>query len=254
MANVINTLEGISDENKTFYERTLLSRLTPELVYMRYGQKRTAPKHEGDVVNFRKFNSISPSLTPLTEGVTPDGRSLDISKVDAIVKQYGDYITISDKLDTIGIDPVLTQATQVLGESAGLTLDTLVRNEIVSGTNVQYPNGKISRSLITSTDIINSEEIFKAVRTLRKQNARPLDGGYYIGIISPATAFDIQKDSLWQDISKYSDGENIMKGEIGKIGGVRFVQTSNSSTVSNGATPPISLHQTMIIGKDAYGV
>ena len=247
------TLNTLTNENKTFYERVLLERLVPNLMFAKYGQKKAIPGHEGDKVNFRRFNSLEPATTPLTEGVTPNGSSLDISTVNATAQQYGDFVEIADKLDIAGIDPVLTETAEILGEAAALTVDTIVRDVVCAGTNVQYAGGKASASAVAATDVLTHEEVMKAVRTLRSANAKPLEGGYFIGIVDPAVAYDLMQDALWQDVSKYNGGEAIMKGEIGKLGGVRFVETTNVATSTTGASGA-TLHACMIIGKDAYGV
>ena len=246
-----NTYSGLSAEQKTFYERALLGRLTPNLVYAKYGQKKTAPKHEGDKVSFRRFNAIAPKTTPLSEGVTPQSSALDVTKVDVTVAQYGDFVRITDKLDMLGIDPVLTETAQVLGESAALTLDTVVRNVIMRGTNVQFANGKGSLDDLRNTDILTAEDIRKAVRTLRRNHAKPIDGKYFIGLIDADSAFVLMSDPLWQDVSKYSGATNLMDGEIGKLHGVRFVENGNPNISFSGYT---EIHSTLIVGKDAYGV
>ena len=252
MANAnTNTTTTLPVQSVTFYNRTLLARLLPNLEYAKYGQKRPIPKGEGSKVNFRRFNSFPAATTPLTEGVTPDGRALSIATVEATVAQYGDYVEVSDKLDVVGIDPVLTEAAEVLGEQGGLTVDTIVRNVVCAGTNVQYANGKASRGAITATDVLNSKEVAKAVRTLRRNNAKPIDGKHFVGIIDPDGAFDIMQDPLWQDVSKYAnDAKGIMDGEIGRLLGVRFVETTNAPTIDG----TVKIHQSMIIGKGAYGV
>ena len=254
MADVTNTIGTVSAENKTFYEKALLKRLTPELVYAKYGQKKSAPRNEGTTVNFRRFNAIAPKTTALTEGVTPDGSALTVTTVTATVNQYGDFVRVSDVLDMTGIDPVITEMAQVLGESAGLAVDSVVRDVVLKGTSVQYAGGADSRDKVVAGKTLTTEEIRKAVRTLRCNHAKPLDGRCYIGIVDPETAYDLMNDSLWQDVSKYNGGQAIMDGEIGRLCGVRFVETGNGKTISNGAsTGAINLHQTMIIGADAYG-
>ncbi len=245
------TYGALSAEQKTFYERTLLNRLVPGLVYCKYGQKKTAPKHEGDKVSFRRFNAISPKTTPLSEGVTPDSSALDITKVDATVAQYGDFVRITDKLDMLGIDPVLTETAQVLGESAALTLDTIARDVVNAGTNVQYAGGKTNRAALALADKLTSEEVRKAVRTLRRNHAKPADGKYFIGIIDADAAFDLMGDALWQDVAKYSGGTAIMAGELGKLNGVRFVENGNPATFAGSAG--VTVHSTLILGKDAFG-
>lgn len=249
-----NTIATLTAENKTFYNRTLLKRLVPNLVYAKYGQKKPMPKNEGDTVNFRRFNSLAAATNPLTEGTTPSGSSLSVTAITATVKQYGDFVEISDKLDLVGIDPVLTETSQVLGEAAALTIDTIVRNEIINGTTVVYAAGRANTNAITSADVLTSSDIKKAVRTLRKNNAKPLSGGYFIGIIDPEVAYDLQNDSLWQDISKYNGGEKIMAGEIGKLHGVRFIESTNVNTHANTQSSPVAVHDVLIIGQDAYGV
>jgi len=87
MADTTNTYSSLTNEQKTYFERKLLSRLLPNLVFAKYGQKKSMPKNEGDKINFRRFNSLAAATTPLTEGVTPDGAALDITKVEAQVAQ-----------------------------------------------------------------------------------------------------------------------------------------------------------------------
>lgn len=235
----------LTPEQKTFYDRTLLSRLLPNLVFLKYGQKKSFKGREGDTINFRKFNSLAVATTPLAEGVTPAGNALNITAITAVVDQYGDFIQLSDKIDMVGIDPVLTETAGVLGEQAGLTLDTIARDKLLLGTNVQYEGGT---STATVTGKLTSAAVMKAVRTLRKANAKPYEGKYFIGIIDPEQAFDLMNDPLWQDVSKYNGGTAIMDGEVGRIAGVRFIETTNLAVKSG------DVHCAMIIGKDAYGV
>lgn len=248
----MNTIGGLSVENKTFYNRTLLRRLLPQLVFAKYGQKKALPKNEGDTVSFRRVESLEPATTPLTEGVTPDGSKLKISEVKATVQQYGDYVEVSDKLDLIGIDPIITETAEILGEQAGLTIDNVVRNGVCAGTTVQFAGGKLSTESITATDKITYAEIKKAVKTLKNNNVKPLEGNSYIGIIDPDTESDITDDPMWVDISKYNGGVKIMDGEIGKLAGVRFVVTTETLVKAGASDLPV--HCSMIIGKDAYGV
>ncbi|MDP4147491.1 MAG: N4-gp56 family major capsid protein [Bacillota bacterium] len=248
------TYAGLSAEQKTFYDRALLDRLIPNLVYQEFGQKKPSPKKEGDTVNFRRFNSLTAATTPLTEGVTPNGNSLSITAVNATVNQYGDYVVFSDKVDTTAIDPVITETVQVLGEQAALTIDTVIRDVVTAGTSVQYANGEASRVTVAAADKLTGTEIKKAVRTLRKNNAKPMSDGFFVGIIDADAEFDLMSDSMWIDVSKYQDKMNIYKGEIGTLFGVRFVRATNAKIYTGAGAAGIDVHATMIIGQNAYGV
>ncbi len=247
----IQTYQNLTAENGVFYDRTLLERLVPNLVWLKHGQKRTVPKNNGGQVSFRRFNSLDVSTTPLAEGVTPQGKALDITNVTVPLEEYGDFVKISSKLNLLGVDPVLVETAAVLGEQAALTLDTIAMREVSSGTNVQYPNNKTDIDDLTQSDVISAELIQKAVRTLRNANAKAMDNGYFYGFINHNVAYDLQKDPLWQDVSKYNGGVNIEKGEIGKLHGVRFIDTTNTQVLTNANN--IDIHSTVIVAKDAYG-
>lgn len=247
-----NTLQTLSAEAKTFYDKTLLARLLPTLVFAKFGQKKSIPSRSGKTIEFRKFASLAPATTPLTEGVTPTGKSLSVSAITASVNQYGDYVEISDVLDLVGIDPVLTESAELLGEQAGLTIDNVVRDVVCSGTNILYAGGRANTDAITSDDKISADLVARAVVILKKANVKKFDGKHYIGIVDPETSYDLMKDPLWLDISKYSGGKAIMDGEIGKLHGVRFIETTETLVKENESG--IDVHCSMIIGKDAYGV
>lgn len=244
-----NTLASVSAEAKTFYDKTLLARLIPALVFAKYGQKKSLKSRSGKTIEFRKFTSLDVA-SKLSEGVTPTGKNLAVTAITATVEQYGDFVEISDMLDLVGIDPVLVEAAELLGEQAGLTIDNAVRDIVCAGTNVQYAGGKESTSAITASDKMTADEVARAAATLKKGNVKRIDGKFYIGIVDPDIAYDLMKDPLWQDISKYSGGQAIMDGEIGKLHGVRFIETTETLV----KTGSVNVHCAMIIGKDAYGI
>lgn len=250
----IQTYNGLTQEQKTFYDRSLLKRLLPNLVWAQYGQKKGAPKREGDTINFRRFNSLAAVTTPLTEGITPDGDNLSITAITATVAQYGNYITLSDKVDMTAIDPVVTEATTVLGEQAGLSIDTIVRDIVVAGTNVQYAGGVANRASVAATNKISADEVKKAVRTMRRNKVKPVSNGKYIGVISADLEYDLMADSLWIDVSKYSDKEQIYNGEVGSLFGVKFIRSDNHKKFEGAGASGIDVHCAIIMGADAFGM
>ena len=58
MAQNVNTLGNITQEQKIFYQRTLLKRLLPMLHAYKDAQKSTLPLNSGTTVNWRKFKSL----------------------------------------------------------------------------------------------------------------------------------------------------------------------------------------------------
>ena len=257
-ANEVQTtlLEGLSAEMKTFYDMTLIDEATASLVHDQFGQKRPIPSGGGKTIEFRKFAALAKATTPLTEGVTPDGKGLTVTTITATVNQYGDYITQSDVLELTSLDNTILEATKLLGRQAGLTLDTIVRNVLQSGTNVTYcpkvaadgtETAVTSRTGLDNTSQLTVKVIQQVVAKLRAQNA-PTINGKYVAIIHPYVAYDLMRDPEWIDAHKYAKPENLYEGEIGEIAGVRFVQTSEAKIYSGG------VFGTLIFGDGAYGV
>ena len=248
----VTTDSGLSVENKTHYDMTLIDEAAPQLVHDQFGQKKPIPKNGGKKIEFRKFASLPKALTPLTEGVTPDGKKLSASAIEAEVAQYGDYVVMSDILDLTAIDPVVVEATKVCGRQAGLTLDTITRNILHSGTNVYYApkaDGTVveSRTALDNTCLLTVDVVRRVAAILKKNNAPKIDGSY-VAIIHPFAAYDLMSDKEWQYPHQYKDTDNIYEGEIGKIAGVRFVETSEAKIYEGG------VFGTLFIADGAYGV
>ena len=244
-------LPGLSVENKTYYDMTLIDEAQAALVHDQFAQKRDIPKNGGKKIEFRKFASLPKALTPLTEGVTPDGKSLNVTAIEATVSQYGDYITMSDVLDLTAIDPVIVEATKILGRQAGLTLDTVTRNILQAGTNVTYcpkadGTAVTSRSALDDTCQLTVKVVKQVVAKLKGQNA-PTINGKYVAIVHPYVAYSLMTDPEWIDAHKYANPTNLYNGEIGEIAGVRFVETTEAKVHAGG------VFGTLFLGANAYG-
>ena len=242
--------EGLSDEMKVFYSDYLIDNAVPKLVHDQFGQKHPIPKNGGKTIEFRKYSPLPKLLTPLTEGVTPDGQSLSVSTIEATVAQYGGYITLSDILLLTAIDNNLVQATKLLGNQAGATLDTITREVLNGGTNVIYAGGVEGRSAVK--DVLTVADIKKAVRALKVQNAEKI-GDSFVAIIHPDCTYDLTNDPTWQAVKDY-DPKDWYEGEIGKIAGVRFVETTEAKVWANAGASGKSVYSTLVLGDNAYGV
>lgn len=247
---------SLTAEMKTFYDMTLIDEAQSNLVHDQFGQKRPIPANGGKTIEFRKFAPLAKATTPLTEGVTPDGKSLSVSTITATVAQYGDFVTQTDVLELTALDNTILEATKLLGRQAGLTLDTVVRNVLNSGTNVTYcpkiaeggaETAVTSRENLDTTSQLTVKVIQQVVAKLRGQNA-PTIGGKYVAIIHPYVAYDLMRDPEWIDAHKYANPTNLYEGEIGEIAGVRFVQTTEAKVFADG------VFSTLFLGEGAYGV
>ena len=226
-------LGDLSDEMKTYYSDYMIDAAVPLLVHDQWAQKHPIPKNGGKIIEFRKYSPLAKALTALTEGATPAGNSLSMSVINATIKQYGDFIELSDLLLLTAIDNNLVMASKLLGNQSGETLDTVSREVMNGGTNVQYGDADVaSRFLLVGGEssgnhYLDVNTIRRAVRTMKKNKAKKINGDY-VAIINQDAAYDLMGDSKWEDIHKYTEIENMYAGEIGRIHGVRFVETTEA--------------------------
>ncbi len=266
----------LSAEMKTFYDKRLIQNAEPQLVHDQFGQERNIPQGSGKTVEFRKYSSLPKATTPLTEGVTPDGQSLSVTTITATISQYGGYLAFSDILDLTAIDNNIVEGTTLLGSQSGRTLDTITRNILHAGTNVYYAPSVstagvetvvTSRTSLSTSCLMRTQDVFRMAALLKAANAEKIDGSY-VCIIHPLVAYDLMMDAdkLWIDVAKYTTPESILEGEIGKLGGVRFVETSEAkiwvdstcpaTTTGSGesaVTTYTPVFGSLFLGANAYG-
>ncbi len=252
---------GLSAEMKTFYEKRLLDIAEPKLMHGRFGDSYPIPQNSGNQIEFRKYAMLGKALTPLTEGVTPDGNSLHVTSMTCQLKQYGDWVQMSDLFQETAVDNNVVQTTKLLGSQAGRTLDTVMREELCGGTNVMYApkivNGAAqevtSRAGLDKTAVLTPELFFKAAAQLAAMNADYIDDSY-VAIIHPYAAYDLMRNSEWLDVHKYADPSAIYNGEIGKLGNVRFVSSTEAKIWQDETCPAgLGVFATLVLGAHAYG-
>lgn len=268
MANTSRT--QITKENTEFYDRVLLYRAVPLFLHTKWAQVRDIPRNGGtNVIKFRRYGNLTAATTALTEGVTPTGSQLSITDVSATVLQYGDYVTITDRIDYESKDPVLVEAAEILGDQMGDTLDQLTRDVLVAGSVVQYAGASsTSRVTVGSADLIDADDVRVAVRTLKVAKARKVTrminastgvatepvSAAYIGLVHPNTSYTLKGLTGFVPVEKYASTMTVMEGEIGKLDEVRFVESTNCKVFTAGGESSIDVYATLIFGSDFYGI
>ena len=225
----------LSNGLKTYYDTELLENARADLVYEQFARRQPLPEHSGATVEWRKWDEL-PNAPKLTEGVIPNGQKLGQTVITDTLDQYGMFVPISDRLDLHHVDNVLLAATEELGASAGETLDTLIRNDLMAGTNVLYCDAVSGGSaapvsgrseMRSGNNLLTPDMVNQAFTILRKMKA-PLIGGKYAAVIHPSVAYDLRRSEGWVDAHKYADPQSIFNGEIGELHNVRFVVSVNA--------------------------
>lgn len=229
----LTTSPGVAPGVVQYYERTLLENTRPDMVHARDAQKRTLPEHNGKHVQFRRMIPYEAATEPLKEGITPDGQEIRQTAFTVMVKPYGKHVEMTDELNYYQLDNMHQEVAKLLSDQATLSLDTVVRNALHAGMNVQYANGRANRNSITAADKLTADEVKKAVRTLKRANCKPFADGFYHAIVHPDSVYDLTADPLWVDVAKYQDKRKIERGELGCIHQTKFFETTNAKVYEN---------------------
>ncbi|MBQ8140615.1 MAG: N4-gp56 family major capsid protein [Clostridia bacterium] len=246
------TTDLMSPTMKEFYDTTLLENAKEEMVWNQFGKEQTVT--HGNSVEWRKFKTFSPAVTPLEEGVAPAGSSLGMENVTATLSQHGDFVSVSDVLEYEAYDDVIFGAAEEMGTAGGETEDLLTRNAVLTGTGVSYcplSNGTVpaSRAQLDGTSRLTPEMVNKAATYLKKMKA-PKINGYYVAIIHPSVAEDLRNSDEWKEFHKYNSVQQIFKGEIGELHGVKFIESNTAKVYAQDSG---AVYATVFFGKDAWG-
>lgn len=249
----MTTSSALSAGMQTYYNRELLRTFEPNLVHLQFGDEHRMPPHSGLVMNMRKLIPLETNTKELSEGDPGESVMLAETEVTVQLQQYGEYARCTDKLDLTHLDMDIMRRTKLFGDAGARSIDAVVREELAKCANVIYAGGKASRAELTAADKLTSRELRKAVKTLKKNHAQTF-GGYYVAIIGPDTMYDLQEDEAFVKVSQYQDKENIYTGEVGRLFGVRLVETTEAKIFEGAGASGADVASVIVLGQYAYGV
>ena len=249
----MTTSSALSAGMQTYYNRELLRTFEPNLVHLQFGDEHRMPPHSGLVMNMRKLIPLETNTKALSEGDPGESVMLAETEVTVQLQQYGEYARCTDKLDLTHLDMDIMRRTKLFGDAGARSIDAVVREELAKCANVIYAGGKASRAELTAADKQTSRELRKAVKTLKKNHAQTF-GGYYVAIIGPDTMYDLQEDEAFVKVSQYQDKENIYTGEVGRLFGVRLVETTEAKIFEGTGADGADVASVIVLGQYAYGV
>lgn len=294
MANVTQ-YGDISPRTAAYAVAELLKRGMPYLVLEKFGQTFPIPSNSTKVAKFRRYFltgstgaaadgnaanawGIPLAIAPLAEGVTPAGRNISNQDYTVTLQQYGDYATITDVIIDTHEDRVLQQMTEVLGEQAAITIETVRYNVLKAGTNVFWSNGGVrtsvnspltldlQRQVTTGLDRQNAKMITQIVRSTPDFRMEPVEAAY-IGLIHPDLGTDVRKMSGFIPTKQYGT-VTPWENEIGAVESVRYLRSTvflpftdagglkagSGTTMRSTTGTSADVYPVLFIARDAYGI
>lgn len=271
-SNAASTTTTISQAiANRYYDKLFLRIAQAKLVHKQLGQvNRQIPQGMGGygtgVVYWSRWTNLTDITAGQGEGVPTTAVSLSAVNVTGSTAQYDNAVSVSDLLAYTSFGDVMKAAMERLAYNAGKSIDNIVRNVIsTGGTEQDATLSGSSWTAVPATGVINIGEIRKARRKLFRNDAFQLPDGSFAAVIHPDTTYDLMADSStggWIDANKYTENnaDKLLQGEIGKLLGVRFLETSNAyvrgsaAAAGSAVVASASIYVTSIFGTDAFGV
>jgi N4-gp56 family major capsid protein len=251
-----------------YYDELFLRQADKKLVHKQLGQlNRKVPQGEGgygsQVLYWTKWVNFPLISSGTGEGVPTSALTFSAVNVTGSTAQYDYAVSISDIMAYASFGDVMKAAVERLGYNAGLSIDTIVRNVISTAMTQQSASAVAYWSAVPAGANLLVAEIRKASRTLQANDAMEIDDNW-VAVVHPHAIYDLQGDTTtggWIEANKYTDGrDGLLTGEVGKLYGVRFLQTSNAYTrgssydTGSAVVSSTTVYVTSIFGKDAFGV
>jgi N4-gp56 family major capsid protein len=241
---------GLAHLANVYYRRKGLDRLQKKFVFRGATMKDMLPKASGRTVQFFRYSNFAANTTATTEGVVGSSLSMTSKVVGATVSQYTAFITVSDLLQDTAIDPVVQNASELLGYSAGLSVDTIVRNVI--------DNEFSATSLSLLGTFPRVADVRNGRHQLQSNDVLPFDDGEFFMVVHPFASYDIVNDPAaggLADIFKYTqpNSQPLVKyedrGVITHVAGARVIESTNVKITTG--TP--NKYRMYMFGKNGIG-
>jgi N4-gp56 family major capsid protein len=256
----------------------MLERGLPYLCLEKFGQAKPLPERNSKTQKFRRYTAFDNTPVALSEGVTPAATQLEYTDVTITLQQYGDRTVITDVVQDTHEDPVLSEATEILGEQAAQLVENVRYNTLKAGSNVLYANG-VARTAVYNPYTLSLQR--KATRSLKRQNGRPITKvvrstpSYgtenvrqsYIALVHPDMESTIRGLAGFKPCEDYGS-MTPYENELGSVEDVRYLTSTlcepwddGGGAKGGGTITAIStsgtladVYPVLIFGRDSYGI
>jgi len=257
MANAYTGTSAMSNLVKAAYDRYVEFALRSQPMFRDLADKRPVQQAmPGSSVVFSLYQDLAAATTALTETVDPDAVALsNPSTVSVTLNEYGNVVLETKKLAEFSFSDVDPAIANIIAYNMADSIDKLVVNELITGTNVLFGGDATATDEVVAADVMTGSLIRKAVAKLRAGNAVPRDGMLYAAYMHPEVSHDLRSETgalAFEDVRKYTDPNvgNILNGVTGVYGGAYVVETPRAYTATDGAASA-KVYRTIIAGQQA---
>ena len=263
-----------TDAVRTVYSKEIEFKAMPVMRFTQFATMKTELGVEaGLTISMLTYNNLKLG-GKLTENSNLVTQAIGGVTKQITVSEYGNAIAVSELAVQSSFDDIMASATTLLGRDYALTIDCLLRDTALSGTNVVYANkdngtAVTARADLTADCTLKVSTIKDAIEILSTNNApKAIGGSSWIAFVHPHQSRGLRDDNAWINASNYGAPEQLFNGEIGRIDDCRFIETT---LMCNGAcdeadpafkrelkkgegSNTVNVYQAVVFGDAYYGL
>ena len=251
----------LTNQVTTAFEQIAYFALRSQPLYEMVADVRsTAQSHNAATVQFTFYPNMAQVTGALTEATDVTPVALTDSKVDVALAEYGSSVITTALIRGTSFLNVDADAANIIGYNMVDSIDKVVSNVIMAGTNVLYAQGSMgsrptSRVGIADAATFGAQEGRQTVAELRGDSAPGWENGNYMAIIHPDVSYDLRGETAVTDVIQYQlyqEGAPIRAGSIGTFNGINYIENPRAPILDDaGATSTTNVYQTIVCGRQA---
>lgn len=274
----VTTTSNVEPTDREYFDMMLIEENRHILVLEQFANQKSIPKNHGSTINFRKRTPFPTVPTPMSEGVTPAARTMNITEQTASVYQFGDVAGITDWVDGTATDPVLNEITEEHSIQSKETREEWLRDELTDGIVTHLMVADTTSTLegaavANAASDIHSAHLDLCILTYKNAKAKPITeivmpgtgygsrpiGEAYVAVAHPNVIHDliVEASTDWANVEEYANVSERMPYEVGKYRNIRFIESTHARVEDDGATDPNpneDAFHTLIFAKDGWAV
>lgn len=264
------TTNQVNQYQKHFAKR-FLKTLKDTLVMEQFALKEPLPSGQGaDTVRFFiEPEANMADVIALAENVVENATfsDNDLTEIDCQLDFWGDKQKISNRLSLTSFFDRVKSSHRKMALSSALKFDYLMTEAVVTAQALaghkRYAGGAASFAALQALSAANGAWTpilgLTTVTQLKIKKVNKAQGEDFVHVVPPHIAFDLQQHAKWENPALYAGAKQIMKGEIGRLYGGRYVEHTNpwiedgAAGAENTYAAAGNIFSVLTLGDEAFG-
>lgn len=253
------------------FAKRFLKTLKDTLVMEQFALKEPLPQGQGaDTVRFFiEPAGVMADVLTLAEDTLENTTfsNNDLTEVDVQLGFFGDKQKISNRLSLTSFFDRIKSSHRKMSLSAALKFDYMMTEALVTvqatAGHKRYAGGAANFAALQALSAANGAwtPILGLASTTKLKKAKVLkaQGEDYVHIVPPDISYDLQQHTKWETPALYAGAKQIMKGEIGRLYGARYIEHTNpwiedgAAGAENTYAAAGNIFSVLTLGDEAFG-